>query len=486
MSDELKQMSLPWDEPAVEDTIEDTIGGSIIAHVKAVESAESEPEPALVSGQVSEPVAAVEIATSTLSSATIEQVREACENRTGLVDLNEETPADAMLSAMATMQEMPIDSATADDEYGFDTYPIAGDQRSEEEHSLVMAEDSAEFGTVAVLDEEPAQAGEVLISDGIASFTAVDFTAAEAETAEFPNPLSAEEETVVQFAEHTEPVPAEADLERPKLKLVAKPTAPTVADPEISAEDSSAIELSDQPLGDPAEPTQVEFSTFGEAPESAPVEVVATEPIAEAPDSFEPAAVIEPPPEQPIFAVDDVPAPETLLPIEDKKSVGRTFLEARERLQLSISEVAEATRIRSDYIVALEQDAIACTPLAPVYVKSYIKSLCRHYDLRVDTLVDEYARTVPREQLAIRNVARADSSGPAPEPEEHMSIALKWSMTALLVLITVCTVAFFVVDRDIPPVHTEVTQAQPLQEDDLNRFIAPSELPLTELPVPGE
>jgi hypothetical protein len=59
-------------------------------------------------------------------------------------------------------------------------------------------------------------------------------------------------------------------------------------------------------------------------------------------------------------------------------------------------------------------------------------------------------------------------------------------MTALLVLITVCTVAFFVVDRDIPPVHTEVTQAQPLQEDDLNRFIAPSELPLTELPVPGE
>lgn len=468
MSDELKQMSLPWDEPAVVDTI----GGSIIAHVKVVESAESEPEPALVSEQVSEPVAAVEIATSTLSSSTIEQVREACENRTDLVDLNEETPADAMLSAMATMQEMPIASAAADDEYGFDAYPIAGDQRSEEEHSLVMAEDSAEFGTVAVLDEEPAQAGEVLISADIAPFTAVDFTAAEAEPAEFRNPLSAEEETAVQFAEHTEPVPAEADLERPKLKLVAKPAAPTAADPEMSAEDSSAIELSDQPLGDLAEP--------------APAEVVAAEPIAEAPDSFEPAAVIEPPPEQPIFAVDDVPAPETMLPIEDKKSVGRTFLEARERLQLSISEVAEATRIRSDYIVALEQDAIACTPLAPVYVKSYIKSLCRHYDLRVDTLVDEYARTVPREQLAIRNVARGDSSGPTPESEEHMSIALKWSMTALLVLITVCTVAFFVVDRDIPPVHTEVTQAQPLQEDDLNRFIAPSELPLTELPVPGE
>ena len=178
--------------------------------------------------------------------------------------------------------------------------------------------------------------------------------------------------------------------------------------------------------------------------------------------------------------------PDTFVPADDgRKSVGRKLREAREHLHLSISEVAEATRIRNDYIIALEQHTINATPLAPVYVKSYIKSLCRHYDIRADALLSEYTSALPQSKTSPGGLEQIDEKPPATNGEERFSTAVKWSMVAIFVLIAVLTISFFVIDRnlDIATAPPE-SMLQPLQEKDLGRFMPPSEVPLRKLEVP--
>ncbi len=178
--------------------------------------------------------------------------------------------------------------------------------------------------------------------------------------------------------------------------------------------------------------------------------------------------------------------PDTFVPAGDGwESVGRKLREARERLHLSVSEVAEATRIRNDYIIALEQHTINATPLAPVYVKSYIKSLCRHYDIRADALLSDYTSALPPGKTSQAGLEQIDEEPPATSGEERFSMAVKWSMVAIFALIAVLTISFFVTDRNfdvatVPPKST----LQPLQEKDLGRFMPPSEVPLRKLEVP--
>ena len=186
-----------------------------------------------------------------------------------------------------------------------------------------------------------------------------------------------------------------------------------------------------------------------------------------------------------ISANDDL-EPHTFVPSEDgRKSVGRKLRESRERLHLSVSEVAEATRIRSDYIIALEQHTINETPLAPVYVKSYIKSLCRHYDIRADTMLAEYTSAQPQSKTLHAGLEQIDGDPPATNGETRFSMAVKWSMVAIFALIAVLTISFFVIDRnlDIATVPPEST-LQPLHEKDLGRFMPPSELPFRKLEAP--
>jgi transcriptional regulator with XRE-family HTH domain len=176
----------------------------------------------------------------------------------------------------------------------------------------------------------------------------------------------------------------------------------------------------------------------------------------------------------------------TFVPSDNgSKSIGRKLREARERLHLSVSEVAEATRIRNDYIIALEQHTINEMPLAPVYVKSYIKSLCRHYDIRADAMLTEYTSALPQSKSSHAGLEKIDGDPPATNGEERFSMAVKWSMVAIFALIAVLTISFFVIDRNLdiataPPAST----LQPLQEKDLGRFMPPSELLLRKLEVP--
>ena len=69
-------------------------------------------------------------------------------------------------------------------------------------------------------------------------------------------------------------------------------------------------------------------------------------------------------------------------------SVGDQLREGRERRQWSVTEVANATNIKSDYIRAMEEGDWR-TFSAPVYIKGFVRTYATHLKLDVRTLVEQ-------------------------------------------------------------------------------------------------
>jgi len=93
--------------------------------------------------------------------------------------------------------------------------------------------------------------------------------------------------------------------------------------------------------------------------------------------------------------------------------IGPALREARERQQLSYSQVEEGTKIRSRYIRALEEEDFAVLP-GPTYTKGFLRAYAdylgldghlfidefnsRHHDPRVEPEREIYPRTKARQQ----------------------------------------------------------------------------------------
>ncbi len=89
------------------------------------------------------------------------------------------------------------------------------------------------------------------------------------------------------------------------------------------------------------------------------------------------------------------------------KQVGEMLKEEREKYRLSLDEVAKRTRIRSEYILALEESRFQDLPAAPFvkgYIKTYAKLLGLTYQPLVALLRRDYKESakgalIPREFL---------------------------------------------------------------------------------------
>ncbi len=67
-------------------------------------------------------------------------------------------------------------------------------------------------------------------------------------------------------------------------------------------------------------------------------------------------------------------------------SVGEQLRKARETRHFTVSQVADATKIKSDHITALEESDFRPFS-APVYIRGHTKSLARHYKLDVSSIL---------------------------------------------------------------------------------------------------
>ena len=70
--------------------------------------------------------------------------------------------------------------------------------------------------------------------------------------------------------------------------------------------------------------------------------------------------------------------------------IGATLREARIRKGLELADCEQATRLRTRYLRALEEERFDAIP-APVYVRSFLRTYAELLDVNADLLVDEYA-----------------------------------------------------------------------------------------------
>ncbi len=194
-----------------------------------------------------------------------------------------------------------------------------------------------------------------------------------------------------------EPAPAtqtENALEITEMQVAPETaSAPPLAEPQI---------WDDIPREDPAPATQTE-----NAPEITEPQVVAQE----LPPEFPEVAPEVPPVENPVAEepakpeippVQNIPAsplPETgdepvstyrfVAPAEISTlaEMGHYLAQMRQRAQLSSDEVSETTKIRPDYLAAIESGDASELPQA-VYVLAYIRKLCELYSIDTGNLND--------------------------------------------------------------------------------------------------
>lgn len=71
--------------------------------------------------------------------------------------------------------------------------------------------------------------------------------------------------------------------------------------------------------------------------------------------------------------------------------MGNVLKERREELGKNIKEIAKITRVRANYLKAIEEEEFSTLPI-PVYTKGYIKEYAKFLGVPVDLALAPYER----------------------------------------------------------------------------------------------
>lgn len=287
--------------------------------------------------------------------------------------------------------------------------------------------------------------------------------------------------------------PAPASEAEPAFELAPEPELKV--EPESAPEPEPALEPEPapepEPVGEPAsEPESA--PEVDSAPEPDPVVAPVPEPEAE-PASEEPEVEELPPVElyrigaagagaaaaaKRTFGYDGIPL----------SGFGRYLRDVRQRNHLEISDLSEATKIRSTYIESIEDEDYDNLPPA-VYVLAYVKTIGGYYELPEEVmghLTAEIRQRLEYETPEDPSKAIIDEEESVENRIIMRRIILFGSLAvaiflALILLLTLKLVASksSAPDRGAAPSATEL---RPLSEDELLKLHRPPQLELLELP----
>ena len=183
---------------------------------------------------------------------------------------------------------------------------------------------------------------------------------------------------------------------------------------------------------------------------------------------------------------------------ENHKSIGQTLSQTRTQLELTIEDVVNETHIRNDYILSLEADDFQKLPSATIYTKSYIRSLCRLYNLNSETLISKYEQIIESTQAKnSQDNPTVSSSSTIKQSEEDdestkrkpLSLTLSWIIAIIISLIALIMIIYTIIDKKIINNSIKPTAEKNkslISDGELEQFIMPEQLPLRELSLPEE
>ena len=96
--------------------------------------------------------------------------------------------------------------------------------------------------------------------------------------------------------------------------------------------------------------------------------------------------------------------------IKARKTLGERFKDARKKLELSVSEAEESTKVRAKYLVALEEGDWNILP-QDVYVRAFVMSYAKFLSLPQDEIIDlfETELIINRQRQGSQNIIYKNS-----------------------------------------------------------------------------
>ena len=175
---------------------------------------------------------------------------------------------------------------------------------------------------------------------------------------------------------------------------------------------------------------------------------------------------------------------------------GQILQEARVRMDLSIDQVVQNTKIKKNFIEALENGDKANLPAA-VYVNAYIKKLCKLYEIDPEQVMHKTIKEP--EQIIPENFLHSIEEGKQINLEEEAKIN-KFLKIAVVVIFAIGLITWIAVRnfsdgkesntnnaKTVParPSHQNIEQpVVKITSKDLEIFIAPRRFTMTEMSIP--
>ena len=218
------------------------------------------------------------------------------------------------------------------------------------------------------------------------------------------------------------------------------------------------------------------------------------------PAAARPAFVEQPAVTPPVTPVQQPVAPAiSPLAVSRLREVAKVLRGARESSQASIAQISQKTKIPREFIENLENCAVASLP-PPVYSKSYIRQLCREYEIDSAPLLEDYRLAIDGVPAPVETVS-SDSAPtlnkqatgmkeganrrPRPANTEKTETMSQNSSSKVVVVVVVILGIFIglllLVGLNKPGKNAA---AKPGAQVDMTQFITSQILPSKELPIP--
>lgn len=110
--------------------------------------------------------------------------------------------------------------------------------------------------------------------------------------------------------------------------------------------------------------------------------------------------------------------------------LGDILRSARHKKNVGLDEVAEATRIKRDYLEALEQGDYTVLP-GPAYVIGFLRNYARYLGLHPDDVVQEYYDAHPLPQPGVKAATRVLANG----HRRQYRTRVLWGLSVLVLLL---------------------------------------------------
>lgn len=150
--------------------------------------------------------------------------------------------------------------------------------------------------------------------------------------------------------------------------------------------------------------------------------------------------------------------------------IGDVLRDAREEQGRSIEEAARDTRVRGDYLRALEDEEFGVFG-GDVYAKGFLSSYARYLRVDPQPLLESYRRNVQRDDVSASSIA---ATPVAKQPSGPPPTWIAWAVVVVVVMVGVAALAQVFGGRTPEP--AAVQRHEPTA--------SPTEAPATEAPTP--